>query len=284
MKMLSFRAALVVLLAAISSTARALPIDLDKAGPGYWGVLQLSNKKVSSSHTAGNLTGAVGVNDFGQLVLSGGADVLGEVFLGTGATVSLSGGATTGTVHQDAAANALLDEARADALAAASAASDLLGNAIADITTNFTLAAPGVYDLAKIDLNSGETLTLSGGANDYFVFNISGQLKLNSDSHVVLSGGLTWDNVLFNIEGTSDVSINGSSITGIILSPYAKGVFVNIDGLLVGEFIGGNDISFASGARIVNNYAPPVPESGSTFALLLLAGVGLTAVRRRPAK
>jgi choice-of-anchor A domain-containing protein len=167
----------------------------------------------------------------------------------------------------------LLAQARTDALAAAAAAKLLSGSSIADITANQALG-PGVYFLAKIDLNS-ETLMLSGGPADSFVFNISDDFKLNS-SDILLTGGVLPQNVLFNYFGTHDVLFSGggnaSELHGIILAPDRK---VTLSpGLVIGEIISGDDISIVSGARV---QGLTVPESTSTL-LLSFISFGLLAL------
>lgn len=266
----------------LSLSSHAIPINFGNAGPAHWAVLQIGGKKVGSTHTAGNIEGNVGiVQSGGKLELTGSADVVGDVYLGTGATASFSGGSTiTGTTYQDAATQAFLDSARADALAAAAAASALAGTALVDITSVTTMSTPGVYSLAKIDLNgASDVLTLTGNASDYYIFNLSDQLKLNSGAKIQLSGGLTFNNVVFNITGTKDVSINGSEFWGVILAPNAKAAFVNINTTIYGEVISGKDITFVSGARIVN---PGVPEDPMTVpdggASVLLMCLGLSCV------
>jgi hypothetical protein len=105
------------------------------------------------------------------------------------------------------------------------------------------------------------------------VFNISDDFKLNS-SDVVLTGGLTEANVLFNYYGTHDVSFSGggnsSELHGIILS-LGKKVALS-PGQVVGEIISDSDISIVSGAQVKGTPPENVPDSSST---LLLSFVGL---------
>jgi choice-of-anchor A domain-containing protein len=138
----------------------------------------------------------------------------------------------------------------------------------------------GVYNLTNLRLNRS-TLTLSGSGT--FVFNISSAFALKS-SRVLLAGGATEANVLFNYTGTSDITLSGrgrrrgSVLHGIILALNAK---VNLaPGLVVGEIINGSDMSLSSGT-IIQSLAPGtinVPEgASSTFLLSLIALGGLGA-------
>ena len=72
----------------------------------------------------------------------------------------------------------------------------------------------------KIQL-SGQTVTFNGSADDLFVVNIAGDLVLSGSSQILLSGGLTPANVLFNVGGKASQS--GSSIVnGTLLVPNGK--------------------------------------------------------------
>lgn len=173
----------------------------------------------------------------------------------------------------------VLDQARLDAIAASAAAAGLsptstLGQINLKRTT-LTLA-PGTYNLTNFQLKRA-TLTLSGSGS--FVFNISSAFALKS-AQVLLAGGATEANVLFNYTGTSDVTLSGkkgsnSVLHGIILALNAK---VNLaPGLVVGEIISRSDISISGDVRAAP--AALVPEGTSTFALSLIALGALVAFR-----
>jgi len=175
------------------------------------------------------------------------------------------------------AASAQDSFARFDAIAASAAAARLSPtsslNQINLRRKHLTLDA-GVYNLTNLQLNRS-TLTLSGSGT--FVFNISSAFALKS-SRVLLAGGATEANVLFNYTGTSDVTLSGrrrgSVLHGIILALNAK---VNLaPGLVVGEIINGSDISLSSGT-IIQSLAPSVvtvPEGASSTFLLGLIALG----------
>ena len=202
----------------------------------------------------------------------------GTVYLGSGATVSSN--YSFNTVSNTP--QPMLDQARLDAIAASAAATRLSPtsslNQINLKRKSLTLDA-GVYNLTNLQLNRG-TLTLSGSGS--FVFNISSVFALKS-AQVLLAGGATEANVLFNYTGTRDVAFSGrgsgSVLHGIILALNAR---VNLaQGLVFGEIISGNDISLSSGAMIQNLAAriASVPEGTSTFLLSLIAFGALIAFR-----
>ncbi len=135
--------------------------------------------------------------------------------------------AITGTVHRDA--NALLDAESALALNLSQAASLLAPTRslpLIDLngTTNLTLSgAPGetvVLNLRMFRLRDSSTLTLQGSANTTYVFNVNRGFSLQDASRIVLSGGLDWNDVLFNIRGRGNtVTLSGTaSFQGILLA------------------------------------------------------------------
>jgi hypothetical protein len=72
----------------------------------------------------------------------------------------------------------------------------------------------------KIQL-SGATVTINGSANDFFVINVADKVAMSGTSKILLSGGISPSNVLFNLGG--DLSQSGSSIAnGTFLVPYGK--------------------------------------------------------------
>ena len=253
-------AAIVVFLAMRSNCA-ALPVDLGVAGPKYWTVLETGTGTVIQSQSGRGRHHASGA----------------------------SGTATNTTASSSSSlASASDQQARLDAAAASAAATALSPtstlNQISLRRHSLTLSS-GVYNLSRFQLTRS-TLTLSGSGS--FVFNISSFFALNS-ARVLLAGGATEANVLFNYTGTSDVRFSGrrsgSVLHGIILALNAR---VNLaPGLVVGEIISGRDILLSSGSSITNpnlTARVAVPEGTSTLALSLIALVALIAYRSLAAR
>jgi Ice-binding-like len=77
-------------------------------------------------------------------------------------------------------------------------------------------SAPGstvTLDLQTFALRGHSTLTLLGDTTSTFIINVTKQFSLAGNAKVVLSGGLQWNQVFFNVLGTgTTVSLGGKSI------------------------------------------------------------------------
>jgi hypothetical protein len=77
-----------------------------------------------------------------------------------------------------------------------------------------------VLKLTNFVLDNKSTLTLNGAAGSAFVINVSNNFSLANQSRIVLTGGLTPSDVLFNVRGSSGtLSIaSGSLFQGTLLA------------------------------------------------------------------
>ena len=174
-------------------------------------------------------------------------------------------------------------------------------------SANLTLNA-GNYSATGFLMNSGAILTINGSAADTFVLNVSGGFDFTK-SFIQLTGGITSDNVLFNVVGTgttAKVTGDNSIFYGTLLAVnrnidiqgigsqngFVQGVSAGLDGIpgtdddnpgYEGRVIGALSTSTTtlnldvfSGAEV----NAPVPEP-SAFALLVLGAVGLWLKKRR---
>ena len=103
---------------------------------------------------------------------------------------------------------------------------------------------------------NGGTLTLNGAAGSAFVLNISGAFNLGGNARMLLMGGLTLSDVLFNITGSnSTFSIGGDALfNGTLLAYNSSGAqrTLQITGhntQINGELLA-NKISLQSGAHV----------------------------------
>lgn len=189
-----------------------------------------------------------------------------------------SDGLDQGTVVNQA----LLDQIAADLTAKSSfyagLSSTISFSGKLEDTSLFTATqAQNVINIDSMKLQGGETLTLDGGGLDsQFIINISGDMKLES-AQIVLTGGLTFDEVLFNVAGSIGSSGGGNSsiFRGTFLATSDKMAFS--PGLIEGSLFGG-EITLTSSSDLVTPKPSvvPLPASGA----LLLAALGGLALRR----
>jgi hypothetical protein len=153
-----------------------------------------------------------------------------------------------------------------------------------------------IIQVGSINLKN-QNLTLTGGVNDYFIFNVTSDL-LMSNALMTLLGGVVPQHVLFNVLG------NGSTNSGIsvnLLNPNSElfGTFLapngNIDvgqATVNGALIGGigstsqspgitiDTSADASHTGFQPQQAVPEPSSAVVVVLSGLTALGLAALRR----
>ena len=142
-----------------------------------------------------------------------------------------------------------------------------------------------VFSTTSVNLNNASILTINGSASDYVVVNVTDNNPA-FNGQIVLAGGITSDQVLFNMFGgnyvthtggpTLTVSANGQTTTGIFLDP--NGAMQMNNTILNGRFFGGDvqNQQIVSGASIF----APVPEPSSLALGGLVAGLYLARKRR----
>jgi hypothetical protein len=91
---------------------------------------------------------------------------------------------------------------------------DLLNHGAGEIGS-LTLA-PGLYKWTS-SVTIGSDVTIQGGANDTWIFQIAGDLSLSSNFDVILSGGAQAKNIFWQVSGEVTMG-TGSHFEGIVLS------------------------------------------------------------------
>lgn len=132
------------------------------------------------------------------------------------------------------------------------------------ITTAMTITGDGGLNVIDITGLHDAKLTLSGTGDDYFVFNVSGQIHTNQP--MGLLGGVDPSHILFNLTGAGTVlfqTAGGDLSYGTYLAVNGGSFqFSNLD--LTGRLINvGGDVALVSGSQVT------VPEPAA-FSLLLL--------------
>lgn len=226
------------------------------SGPSTWGTVSYNVSAVSSALTRVNalsqaLHGAYGV---------GGADGAGN-----GADIAIN--SATQTVN--------------------ASAGRLLSITYDGVTQNIR-----VFDVTSFSngSNGNGVLTINGSATDLIAFNLEGLGNFEFKNNMILTGGLTADNIVWNfgggnfstLSGGSKLTINntagsGDVVRGIFLDP--NGAISVSDSNVSGRVFGGDSVNFAyvSGANIT------MPVTITTFSSVPLpgaawAGMGLLAV------
>jgi Ice-binding-like len=207
--------------------------------------------------------GNVGVWGPGNISLSGNAILDGDLYYRTTGTLKLSGGAKiTGMRHHDAGGDTILQNSSNEAYMEsnqlwaqpAQNPSPQYNFTTINTSQNMTITGTGhvVLKLTDFVLTGNATLTLQGTATTTFVFNITNQFSLTSLARIVLSGGLTAANVVYNVRNTgSDATVSGSArLQGILLANY-RNVALSGSSITTGEVIG-NKVTISGNAQLIH--------------------------------
>jgi hypothetical protein len=152
------------------------------------------------------------------------------------------------------------------------------------INGNATITGNGGLNVIDVADIQNAKLTLSGTANDYFVFNVSDQIQTNQA--MTLAGGVSPSHILFNLTGSGTVlfqTSGGDSLYGTYLATNGgKFQFSNLE--LNGALINiGGDVQFVSGSSIPTFTHFLVPEPG-TLALIGLGAAAIACTAKRSSK
>lgn len=166
-------------------------------------------------------------------------------------------------------------------IAAANKQATLLGGTNFGAITGDTLIEASLFDalsIANINLASGKYLTINGSASDQLVLNISGNAFVGSGAGILLTGGLTSANVLFNFTNDNQTTFNfgGAEINGTFLAN--NGAFIAGDGATLDDVrFYTNNALIANVQTVRTNTTVQVPEPSTV--LILLAGLFFLLIR-----
>lgn len=269
--------AVTVLAAFLSMTPKAGASLISLLGPaGDYAVLGINGAITNLSSGPLRIYGNVGEGDSSQLNFSGGGQIVGRVDYAPSATLNTGGNIITGGTHQMSFSP--VQQAVQNMVNFANSLSAT--QSFSSITSPMTLtstASQNVISIANDIHLSGGNLTLSGSASDVFIFKISGTMELSGNTNIILTGGLTADNVLWDFIGSgSQFQTSGQSRTaGIFLAPDRV---ININGgIHNSEFISGVSLSFQSNPQITQ----PVPEVTPSSMIFGFLGLLVAVSSRR---
>jgi hypothetical protein len=120
------------------------------------------------------------------------------------------------------------------------------------------LGAPGetvTLNIRNFVLTGHSTLTLQGTATTSFIINVTKQFSLSGHSRIILSGGLRWDHVFFNVLGRGRaVSLRGRAQLYGTLTALQRTVKMDDHSVVYGAVIA-RRILLTDAARIIR---PPI--------------------------
>ena len=205
--------------------------------------------KVAVAGGPGGIDGDVCIGPNGNLSITGAQFVTGNVRLASGATLRKTGPGSIGGVLRDQD----LDEEITDAMSAATDAAALpCTQMFASLNASQVIVGAGgenVLCVGDVILHGGRVVTLSGGASDTFIVNVTGRFALTGASKIVASG-VPPSAVLYNIIGNGPaVALSGmASIDGTILAVERD--IALTPAIVNGEVIGGQNMSITSNASV----------------------------------
>jgi hypothetical protein len=281
------------LLWATSSPATA--IGLGQAD--NFAILGGTNAFVTTQNATTNITGSVGIGPSGALDTASKGTLDGNLFVPNPAPYTPPAGLTiTGAINT----SVNLSQAESDFASASSQFSALTPTqTIPTLNVNTILIGNGgdnIIQVGSINLKN-QNLTLTGGVNDYFIFNVTNDL-LMSNSLMTLLGGVVPQHVLFNVLGNgstnSGISVNllnpNSELFGTFLAPNGD-IDVGqatVDGALIGG-VGSTSQSpgitidtsaDVSHAAFQPQQAVPEPSSAAVVVVTGLSALGLAGLWR----
>ena len=219
---------------ALSTVAKADSFGFTSAGPSNYALLSSGGMDLNVASITGN------VADAGALDMSGTITVSGFVEY-TGTLANTSSFTTPTLVSPSSLAGAISNAGSVystDAALATTVSTTFTGAASSPVVLSGG-AGQNVLDLSFLDL-SGTTLTISSGAASTFIINVgSGGMNLFNSS-ILLAGGITPGNVLFDLAGGGDFASSGLGtwgVNGIVLAANSS-ITTDGTGTVCGELIG----------------------------------------------
>ncbi len=229
---------------------------LFEGGSGTLQVTNVTTNVTGSGPSQGGGIGNIGIGNAGKVSLNGPGTLNGNLDVSASNTGQVTGNGVTitGTTNYGVSAvtSALNTVNALNTTLGALPGTNVTINGNTTINASSgTFSASGtgytnvrVFNATSFNLGNGQTLTINGDANgDSVVLNFTS--NENFKGNVVLNGGLTPDNVLFNFVGGPTLNVssgNGGLAQGIFLDPNGT---VSIGaGNVLGRVFGGDSHDF----------------------------------------
>jgi len=214
------------------TTPLIAPVDLGTAGD----FVILSKTGITATGTTA-IIGDIGVSPIGAAAMTGFGFIADAS--GTFSTSSLISGKAYASDYTEPTPTNLTTAVSAMETAYNDAAGRILPNETELAAGNISglILVPGLYKWSSTVLINSD-VTLSGNATDVWIFQIAGDLTMAASTSVVLSGGALPQNIFWQIEGGTGVTIGASAhFKGIILAKTAIALVTGatVDGRLLSQ-------------------------------------------------
>lgn len=151
---------------------------------------------------------------------------------------------------------------------------------ISSATTIGAVGTQTVVDVSgNINLNNAN-LTINGASGDQFIIRVNGGMNMMGTASVLLTGGVTANDVFFDFTGSSGDTIStkvGDTLNGVYI---AENESMTLDGSWNGEIIGDEGITLMSAATVTAATAMPEGASSAvTLLMVLVCLVGCSAFK-----
>jgi hypothetical protein len=212
-----------------------------------------------SAYIAGDVSAAGN----GNMSLSGNAVIDGNLYCRSNGNLEISGDARiTGARYYSE--DLALDDGANEAFNFSNAAFALPRNRsyrnirLRGARSTTVVGAPGetvVLTLRNFSLTGNTTFILRGTATTMFIINVRRQFSLSGNARIVLSGGVQWDDVLFNVRGKSrGPSLSGNASLQGILMANERIAGLSDNSIVTGEVIA-DAVTLRGASQIIH---PPV--------------------------
>jgi hypothetical protein len=230
--------------AAVPTTGLA-PVDLLSVLTNNFVILTETGITNTGSH-ASAITGNIGaspitaaaMNNVFCIELTGIMYGVDAGYVGSGATTCFAGNPGVPAVVPPDANKTLVDNAVGDMLIAFNDAKGRTGPDFVDLHAGVLggqTLVPGLYKY-NAGVGIATDVTLSGGADDVWIFQIAGDITQGPGAKVLLAGGAQAKNIFWQVDGGTGVALNTTAVMeGTILA--LKAITMNTGSKITGRLL-----------------------------------------------